>query len=260
MRTVSFPVVLLVTFLTGTIGALLARHSGRAAREQTEATTARLAHLEALVAADREAPVAPPLARAVPDTAAWQGELAALRSEVAQLRRLLAELPRPAAALGASAEGGVELQPLPPFVRAAVVDASGIEPAALAVIQQQLGAAPFDQAQVKLREGQAVYSVETRLADGRGIELAVSADGRVLARDVEISPDSLDPVMMETIITQLQGVPLRAVREVYEDGRTLYVVKAKDPSQAISLRLTPDGAVVQMEVERRSPPRPGREP
>jgi hypothetical protein len=176
-------------------------------------------------------------------------ELIALRGEVAALRRELVER-RPPAVPGAPTIS--EKAPLPSYVRHGWVDVDGLPAAVLDTFRQQLGEAPLKGAHVKQSEGRFFYSSEAKLADGRHMELAMDSDGKVVRRSLEMPLESLEPPVQQAVLAALgNSTDPNRINEVFDDGRTVYRVTAKNPDQAIIHVFTPEGQLLRSEVIRR---------
>ncbi|MFM7099853.1 MAG: hypothetical protein ACKO3N_01620, partial [Verrucomicrobiota bacterium] len=141
---------------------------------------------------------------------------------------------------------------VPAFVKKGWVEADGLPPAVLATLRQQLGEVPIEGAALRREDGQVFYSLDSRLADGRGMELTVNEQGQVVGRHLETTLDALDPTVRQQALGQVGAVTVRRVAEIFEDGQTRYRVVAKDPNQAVNVVLAPDGTVLRTEVERRA--------
>lgn len=215
---------------------------------------AELASLREQVAQLSEKPAPSAKAESSPDPASAR-ELLALRGELAALRRELAASPRPASGTGpatAAPPPAASPAPVPAYLRKGWVEAEGLPAAVLATLRQQLGEVPIEGAHVKRDDGRLFFGLESKLADGRAIELTLDEQGQVLGRHLEIPLDALDPVVRQQAMSLVGEVPVRRVAEVYEDGQTRYRVIAKDPDGAVNVLLAPDGTVVRTEVERRT--------
>lgn len=180
-----------------------------------------------------------------------RGELLSLRAELASLARRLPERPGPPAASGTVPMPVAAPASLPPSVRHAFVEASGLPGPVADALRQQLGGTPFEGAHVKQSEGRSFYSVDTVLPDGRGIELVVDGAGQILSRSLETPMDSLAPSIREQIAAEVGETPVRRIAEVFEDGRTVYRVHAKGQERAVRLMFSPDGDLIQSEVTQR---------
>ena len=184
-----------------------------------------------------------------------QSELMALRGEIASLRRLIEERLKggvvgtvsgvPSEAPG-SAPGSAAR--LPPYVRSGWVDRAGIPEAVLAGFRQQLGDVPIEGAHVKQADGQVFYSMESKTADGRAVELALNQGGEVVRRNVEMELGGLPEGMQQRVLQTVGEVPVRRVSEVFEDGQTVYRVNAKAPNQAVEMVFSPDGRLLRTET------------
>lgn len=206
-----------------------------------------------LAAISRPAPAAAEAAP-TPDPALMR-ELVSLRGELAGLRRDLAARPggpSPAASSPATTASGNPAASVPAFLKKGWMEAEGLPPAVLATLRQQLGEVPIEGAAMRREDGQLLYGLESRLADGRGVELTVNEQGQVVGRHLETSLEGLDPVVRQQALGQVGEVPVRRVAEIFEDGQTRYRVTAKDPNQAVNVVLAPDGTVLRTEVERRA--------
>jgi len=191
-----------------------------------------------------------------PDGAGMSGsDLMALRGEIASLRRLIEERLKggvvgavsgvpsetPGSAPGSAAR-------LPAYVRSGWVDRAGIPEAVLAGFRQQLGDVPIEGAHVKQGEGQVFYSMESKTADGRAVELALNQGGEVVRRHVEMELGGLPEGMQQRVVQTAGDIPVRRVAEVFEDGQTVYRVNAKAPNQAVEMVFSPDGRLLRSET------------
>ncbi len=193
---------------------------------------------------------------AKPDGAGMsESELMALRGEIASLRRLIEERLKggvagtvsgvPSETPGSAPGSGARL---PAYVRSGWVDRAGIPEAVLAGFRQQLGDVPIEGAHVKQGEGQVFYSMESKTADGRAVELALNQGGEVVRRNVEMELGGLPEGMQQRVIQTVGEVPVRRVSEVFEDGQTVYRVNAKAPNQAVEMVFSPDGRLLRTET------------
>ncbi len=184
-------------------------------------------------------------------------ELVALRGEVAALHREIRALAEDAARRPdvAAAAANTPVRTLPPHLRHGWIEAAGLPDPVLATLRQQLGDLPIEGAHVKQSEGRLFYAIETRLPDGRGIELAMDDSGQIRHRHLETPFGALDPALQQAAAGQVGDTPIRAAAEIYEDGQTRYRVTAKSPEQGIQVILAPDGTVLRTEISR-----PEREP
>lgn len=193
---------------------------------------------------------------AKPDGAGMsESELMALRGEIASLRRLIEERLKgggvgtvsgvPSETLGSPPGSAARL---PAYVRSGWVDRAGIPEAVLAGFRQQLGDVPIEGAHVKQGEGQVFYSMESKTADGRAVELALNQGGEVVRRNVEMELGGLPEGMQQRVLQTVGEVPVRRVSEVFEDGQTVYRVNAKAPNQAVEMVFSPDGRLLRTET------------
>jgi hypothetical protein len=182
-------------------------------------------------------------------------DLMAIRGEIASLRRLIEERLKgvvPAGAPGGPSEAvtastGAAAK-LPAFVRSGWVDRAGIPEAVLAGFRQQLGEVPIEGAHVKQGDGQVFYSMESKTADGRAVELSLNQGGEVVRRNVEMELGGLPEGMQQRVLQSVGEVPVRRVSEVFEDGQTVYRVNAKAPNQGIEMVFSPDGRLLRSET------------
>lgn len=177
-------------------------------------------------------------------------ELLALRGEVAALRR---ERVSPGAGnragVGAPAAASA---PFPPQLRRGWLEAAGLPAGVLSAFQEQLGGVPLEGAHVKQSEGRFFYSTEAKLADGRHVELALDSEGNVVRRSLEQPLEALTPALRQAVQTALGDSPdPRRIHEVFEDGRTVFRLTAKNPEQAAIHVFTPDGQLLRSELIRR---------
>ncbi len=177
-------------------------------------------------------------------------ELLALRGEVAALRR---ERVSPGAAnradVGAPAAASA---PLPPQLRRGWLEAGGLPAGVLSAFHEQLGGVPLEGAHFKQSEGRFFYSTEAKLADGRHVELALDSEGNVVRRSLEQPLEALTPTLRQAVQTALGDSPdPRRIHEVFEDGRTVFRLTAKNPEQAAIHVFTPDGQLLRSELIRR---------
>ncbi len=185
--------------------------------------------------------------------ASLKPELLALRSEIAALSRRLDGATRDRtvnagpAATPPAAEGSIRETP----GRPGFVEWSRLPAAVTEALRQQLGDTPIEGARMKSAGDRAFFNVDTRLSDGRGIELVVDGQGQVLTRVLETPLEALSPRIQEQVAGEVGDVPVRRVAEVYEDGRTVYRVNAKGQEQAVQLTFSTDGDLLQAEVTRR---------
>jgi hypothetical protein len=195
-------------------------------------------------------------APANPDGAGMSGsDLMAVRGEIASLRRLIEERLKGGAAgmvpSVPSENPGSSSGPtarLPAFVRSGWVDRAGIPEAVLTGFRQQLGDVSIEGAHVKQGEGQVFYSLESKMADGRAVELALNQGGEVVRRNLEMELGGLPEGMQQRVHQTVGEVPVRRVAEVFEDGQTVYRVNAKAPNQAVEMVFSPDGRLLRTET------------
>lgn len=182
-----------------------------------------------------------------------ESDLMAIRGEIASLRRLIEERLKggvagmvPSVPLENPASGSEAR--LPAFVRSGWVDRAGIPVAVLAGFRQQLGDVPIEGAHVKQAEGQVFYSMESKTAEGRAVELALNQGGEVVRRSVEMELGGLPEGVQQRILKTFGEVPVQRVTEVFEDGRTVYRVNDKGPNQAVEMVFSPDGRLLRTET------------
>jgi hypothetical protein len=182
-------------------------------------------------------------------------DLMAVRGEIASLRRLIEERLQggaPGVAPGGPSEAATAsagpAAKLPAFVRSGWVDRAGIPEAVLVGFRQQLGEVPIEGAHVKQGDGQVFYSLESKTADGRAVELALNQGGEVVRRNVEMELGGLPEGMQQRVLQTVGEVPVRRVSEVFEDGQTVYRVNAKAPNQAVEMVFSPDGRLLRTET------------
>ncbi len=177
-------------------------------------------------------------------------ELLALRGEVAALRR---ERVSPGTANRADAgPPATASAPLPPQLRRGWLEAGGLPAGVLSAFQEQLGGVPLEGAHFKQSEGRFFYSTEAKLADGRHLELALDSDGNVVRRSLEQPLEALTPALRQAVQTVLGDSPdSRRIHEVFDDGRTVFRLTAKNPEQATIHVFTPDGQLLRSELIRR---------
>lgn len=180
-------------------------------------------------------------------------DLMAIRGEIASLRRLIEERLKggvagmvPSVPLENPASGSEAR--LPAFVRSGWVDRAGIPVAVLAGFRQQLGDVSIEGAHVKQAEGQVFYSMESKTAEGRAVELALNQGGEVVRRSVEMELGGLPEGVQQRILKTFGEVPVQRVTEVFEDGRTVYRVNDKGPNQAVEMVFSPDGRLLRTET------------
>lgn len=175
-------------------------------------------------------------------------EILALRNEVATLRRQWMEKAAPA---GPAPVAG-EKAPLPAFMRHGWIEAAGLPAPVLNTFRQQLGDVPIEGAHVKQSEGRFYYSTEAKLADGRHMELSMDDAGNVVRRSLETPLEALATPVQQAVLAALgDSTDPRRINEVFDDGRTVYRVTAKNPEQATIFVFTPDGEMLRSEVIRR---------
>lgn len=182
-------------------------------------------------------------------------DLMAIRGEIASLRRLIEERLKgggPAGAPGGLSDpGAASAGPavkLPAFVRSGWVDRAGIPEAVLAGFRQQLGEVPIEGAHVKQGDGQVFYSMESKTAEGRAVELSLNQGGEVVRRNVEMELGVLPEAMQQRVLQTVGEVPVRRVSEIFEDGQTVYRVNARAPNQGIEMVFSPDGRLLRSET------------
>jgi hypothetical protein len=177
-------------------------------------------------------------------------ELLALRGEVAAVRR---ERVSPGAANRADAgPPATASAPLPPQLRRGWLEAGGLPAGVLSAFQEQLGGVPLEGAHFKQSEGRFFYSTEAKLADGRHLELALDSEGNVVRRSLEQPLEALTPALRQAVQTVLGDSPdSRRIHEVFDDGRTVFRLTAKNPEQATIHVFTPDGQLLRSELIRR---------
>ncbi len=244
-RSGSFPLGwILACLLMVVAGGWLLREQ-RALRREIVALRETVAALSATTAASGESrPTAPANDRA------WANELLALRGEVAALRRERNAVSTPDRSAVAAPPAATA--PLPPQLRRGWLEAEGLPPAVLGAFRAQLGDVPLEGAHVKQSEGRFFYSTEAMLADGRHLELALDDEGEVVRRSLEQPLDALSPALQQAVQTALGDTSdPRRIHEVFEDGRTVFRLTAKNPEQAAIHVFTPDGQLLRSELIRR---------
>jgi hypothetical protein len=107
---------------------------------------------------------------------------------------------------------------------------------------------PIEGAHVKQGDGQVFYSMESKTADGRAVELSLNQGGEVVRRNVEMELGGLPEGMQQRVLQSVGEVPVRRVSEVFEDGQTVYRVNAKAPNQGIEMVFSPDGRLLRSET------------
>jgi hypothetical protein len=188
-------------------------------------------------------------------------ELLRLRGDIAQLRRDLAALTEKTGTRTAGTAAS------DPHERAALLrrtvqnkkawtELDALPPAVAQALQSQLGDTPLQGARLVSHEDGTFFLVDTRLSDGRGIEIAVDEQGVVRSRHMESSLDRLDPGVQTEIGGIVGDIPVRQVMEIFKEGQTRYVVQAKSPEQGLRITLGPDGTVLRTEWERPERERP----
>jgi uncharacterized membrane protein YkoI len=182
-------------------------------------------------------------------------EIAGLRAEMASLRRWVQEQ-SPAAEPGASPGRGQasstaareKIPILPTHVRSGWVEASGIPPAVMDGFRRQLGDIPIEGAHVKQSEGRFYFSLESKTAEGRHMELSLDQTGQVVRSRVEMDLAALPEALQGTVQQSLGDIPAPRVALVFEDGKTVYRVQAKAPDHAVEMVLSPEGQVLRSET------------
>ena len=182
-------------------------------------------------------------------------EIAGLRAEMASLRRWVQEQ-SPAAEPGASPGRGrasstaarEKVPILPAHVRSGWVEASGIPPAVMDGFRRQLGDIPIEGAHVKQSEGRFYFSLESKTAEGRHMELSLDQTGQVVRSRVEMDLAALPEALQGTVQQSLGDIPAPRVALVFEDGKTVYRVQAKAPDHAVEMVLSPEGQVLRSET------------
>ena len=212
-----------------------------------------LESLQTVAEPEAVAPVSAPVESGASDRLAL--EVAGLRSEMASLRRWVQEQ-FPAVEAGAStgrvqpsSAGAREKAPvLPAHVRNGWVDASGIPQAVLDGFRRQLGDTPIEGAHVKQSEGRFFFSLESKTAEGRHMELSLDQSGQVVRSHVEMDLAALPEALQGTVLQSLGDIPARRVAAVFEDGKTVYRVQAKASDHAVEMVLSPEGQVLRSET------------
>lgn len=243
-RSGSFPLGwIFASLLMVVAGGWLLREQ-RALRREIAALRETVAALSATTAASGESrPTAPA------NDPAWAAELLALRGEVATLRRERSSAGTPNRSADAAPAATA---PLPPQLRRGWLEAEGLPPAVLGAFRAQLGGAPLEGAHVKQSERRFFYSIEAKLTDGRHLELALDDEGQVVRRSLEQPLEALSPALQQAVQTALGDTPdPRRIHEVFEDGRTIFRLTAKNPEQAAIHVFNPDGQLLRSELIRR---------
>ena len=181
-------------------------------------------------------------------------DLMAIRGEIASLRRLVEERLKGVSAAGtaggasASAATPGSVGKIPAYVRNGWVERAGIPEAVLTGFRQQLGDVAFEGAHVKQSEGQFYYSLESKTAEGRAVELSLDQNGAVVRRNIEMELGGLPEGMQQRVSQAVGEIPVRRVSEVFEDGQTVYRVNAKAQNQAMEMVFSPDGRLLRSET------------
>ena len=184
-------------------------------------------------------------------------ELSALRGEVAALRKRFEERlqssERGTARIGDTAgaerrEVGTVGKSVPGYVRHGWVDRSGIPDVVLEGFRQQLGDVPIEGAHIKQSDGRLFYSMESKTAEGRHVELSLDQNGALVRMHRELEWGALPQTLQGTVLQAVGEVPVRRVAEVFEDGQVAYRVHAKAANQAVELVLNPAGQVIRSET------------
>ncbi len=216
-----------------------------------------------LLEARLDSPPIPIVAPApTPSPAESDPELLRLRGDIAQLRRDLAALTESArarTAATAASEPGDRAALLRRTIqnKKAWTEPGALPPAVAQALQSQLGDTTLQGARAISTDDGTFYHVDSRLSDGRGIEITVDEQGVIRSRQMESSLDRLDPVVQGEISGIVGDIPVRQVMEIFKEGQTRYIVQAKSPDQGLRITLGPDGTVLRTEWERPERERPG---
>ncbi|MEY4692673.1 MAG: hypothetical protein RIT19_2998 [Verrucomicrobiota bacterium] len=201
-----------------------------------------------------EEPAAPAIDPGIDRVAA---ELSALRGEVVALRnrleeRLHPEERRPVPVGGGAGaergEVGAVGKSVPGYIRSGWVDRSGIPDAVLEGFRRQLGEVVIEGAHMKQSGGRLFYSMESKTAEGRHMELSLDQTGQVVRSRVEMDLAALPEALQGTVQQSLGDIPAPRVALVFEDGKTVYRVQAKAPDHAVEMVLSPEGQVLRSET------------
>ena len=119
-----------------------------------------------------------------------------------------------------------------------------IPAAARATIEKESAGAPLDQLKTEMQNGKTVYVAEWE-TDGDEVEIWVAEDGKVVAREVEISMSDVPPAVRATIEQQTKGAKVDQVEKFTRpDGKVVYEVEWMVEGKKREIVVAEDGKLV----------------
>lgn len=96
--------------------------------------------------------------------------------------------------------------------------------------------------------GSALFYEVKKVVDGRGVEIMVTADGRIHSRELEVAPAGVPDAVLENAAKAVPGASRTKLEEVRDAANNLveYHVKSTQAGLNYKCVLTPAGKVVRL--------------
>jgi len=120
--------------------------------------------------------------------------------------------------------------------------------AAREAILKEAGKNTIKEIEEETENGRTLYEAEWEV-EGKETEVTVTPDGKIVAREVELTLKEVPRAVRRTIRKEAAGSKVKEVEAETRNGRTVYEAEWREGDKEIEIKVAPDGKLLAREVE-----------
>jgi len=117
-----------------------------------------------------------------------------------------------------------------------------------ATILKEAGTNTIDEIEKETENGVTMYEAEWKV-DGKEVEIKVTPDGKIVAREKEVTIDQVPDAARKTILKEAAGNKIEEIEEETKNGVTTYEAEWHEGDKEIEIKVAADGKLLDREVE-----------
>ena len=117
-----------------------------------------------------------------------------------------------------------------------------------ATILKEAGTNTIDEIEKKTENGVTMYEAEWKVG-GKEVEIKVTPDGKIVAREIEVTIDQVPAAVKATILKEAAGNKIEEIEAETKNGTTTYEAEWHEGDKEIEIKVAPDGTLLKKEIE-----------